>query len=67
MELHKTVYQHKTSGAIKLMMLDVFILAKDHLKFYGKDGKDYTLTNAFEDVDAYLQIDNTITTIVSIS
>jgi hypothetical protein len=80
MELHETVYKHKASLAVDKVMLEAMKQANPHLLFTGNSGgtlpqgnkennnnggEDYKMTEAFNDPEAFLKMDNSLVEIVS--
>ncbi|CAD5212317.1 unnamed protein product [Bursaphelenchus okinawaensis] len=54
--LHETVYQHKTVIAYEQMLVDMFMAADPYLRFKGTNGKEYKLSQAYEDPKAFMQL-----------
>lgn len=54
--LHHVIYRHKTVVAIDKQMLKVLKLADKHLKFYGSEGKAFSLSEAAYDMEAFMKV-----------
>uniref|UniRef100_A0A914E3W7 HD/PDEase domain-containing protein n=1 Tax=Acrobeloides nanus TaxID=290746 RepID=A0A914E3W7_9BILA len=60
-DLHSRLYQHKTSVAIETMVVDALVKAAPYLEYKGDDGRYYDLYHAFENISAYLQLNDYVT------
>lgn len=56
--LHKNCYQHKTTVAVGLIMFQVLRAATESVKFKGSDGVHYKMTDAFNNIEAFLKMDD---------
>eukprot|EP00924_Labyrinthula_sp_SR-Ha-C_P004764 snap_masked-scaffold_1-processed-gene-11.15-mRNA-1 protein AED:0.05 eAED:0.05 QI:0/-1/0/1/-1/1/1/0/494 len=63
--LHDAVYQHKSNRAVDFMVQDVLNLASKSLTFYSeKLKKNITIQESIEDMKVYIQLDDTILTLI---
>ncbi|EDV29078.1 uncharacterized protein TRIADDRAFT_18236, partial [Trichoplax adhaerens] len=54
--LHKRAYQHKTVKLIESMIVEALLIANDHLKFPGANGRMLKLSETINDMVAYTNV-----------
>jgi len=54
--LHRDGYQHRTILTIDRMILDVLLAADDHLRINTRSGGSFKLSEACENIEAFLQL-----------
>lgn len=54
--LHRKGYQHRVVKIIDRMMVDAWLAADDHIKVTGKNGQQYKLSEACDDVSAFVKL-----------
>lgn len=64
LDLHNKLYKHKTATNLELQLVKILVLANPHLKFVGKDGKLFTMSEAVHDVIAYSKINDSVLDLV---
>ncbi|XP_051489474.1 deoxynucleoside triphosphate triphosphohydrolase SAMHD1 [Apus apus] len=58
--LHRRAYQHKTGNIIEIMITEAFQKADKFLKIEGSGGKQYHISTAMEDMEAYTKLTDNI-------
>ncbi|XP_054835873.1 deoxynucleoside triphosphate triphosphohydrolase SAMHD1 [Eublepharis macularius] len=58
--LHRRAYQHKVGNIIETMITDAFLKADKHITIKGSEGKEYHLSTAMEDMEAYTKLTDDI-------
>ncbi|XP_030318972.1 deoxynucleoside triphosphate triphosphohydrolase SAMHD1 isoform X1 [Calypte anna] len=58
--LHRRAYQHKTGNIIELMITEAFQKADKFFKIEGSGGKQYHISTAMEDMEAYAKLTDNI-------
>ncbi|XP_060087008.1 deoxynucleoside triphosphate triphosphohydrolase SAMHD1 [Heteronotia binoei] len=58
--LHRRAYQHKVGNIIETMITDAFLKADKYIKIKGSKGKEYHLSTAIEDMQAYTKLTDDI-------
>ncbi|XP_070575481.1 deoxynucleoside triphosphate triphosphohydrolase SAMHD1-like [Ptychodera flava] len=54
--LHRRAYQHKVNKIIESMIVEALVKADDHIKFPGKNGKYFKMSECIDDMQAYCQL-----------
>uniref|UniRef100_A0A8C9YDE9 HD/PDEase domain-containing protein n=1 Tax=Sander lucioperca TaxID=283035 RepID=A0A8C9YDE9_SANLU len=54
--LHRRAYQHKVNTIIEHMIAEAFEKADGHIKIEGSGGKEFTLSTAIGDMEAYTKL-----------
>uniref|UniRef100_A0A8C7X4T3 HD domain-containing protein n=1 Tax=Oryzias sinensis TaxID=183150 RepID=A0A8C7X4T3_9TELE len=54
--LHRRAYQHKVTKNVEIMIKDALLKANNQIQFEGKNEKFYTLSDAKDDMEAYIQL-----------
>ncbi|XP_010189202.1 PREDICTED: deoxynucleoside triphosphate triphosphohydrolase SAMHD1, partial [Mesitornis unicolor] len=54
--LHRRAYQHKIGNIIEIMITEAFQKADQFLKIEGSGGKEYQISTAMEDMEAYTKL-----------
>ncbi|XP_035851868.1 deoxynucleoside triphosphate triphosphohydrolase SAMHD1-like [Sander lucioperca] len=54
--LHRRAYQHKVNKIIEYMIAEAFLKADNHIKIEGSGGKEFTLSTAIGDKEAYTKL-----------
>nr|XP_009860481.1 deoxynucleoside triphosphate triphosphohydrolase SAMHD1 isoform X1 [Ciona intestinalis] len=54
--LHIKAYQHTLSTITETMICDAMELANDHVKYCGKDGKEYTIAECVNEPSAFIKL-----------
>ncbi|XP_028427155.1 deoxynucleoside triphosphate triphosphohydrolase SAMHD1-like [Perca flavescens] len=54
--LHRRAYQHKVNKIIEYMIAEAFVKADEHIKIKGSRGKEFTLSTAIDDMEAYTKL-----------
>lgn len=68
-ELHKMVYQHKTTVAVELMLVDALVLANKHVKIRGTKTREhpdgmYKISETIKDMVAYTKLKDSIVDLI---
>ncbi|XP_055346358.1 deoxynucleoside triphosphate triphosphohydrolase SAMHD1-like isoform X2 [Paramacrobiotus metropolitanus] len=63
-ELHRILYQQKTTRLIEQMVIDALTAADSYLKFSGDDGKLRKLSDTVDNMAAYLKADDTVVNMI---
>uniref|UniRef100_A0A8D0G4C8 Deoxynucleoside triphosphate triphosphohydrolase SAMHD1 n=1 Tax=Sphenodon punctatus TaxID=8508 RepID=A0A8D0G4C8_SPHPU len=58
--LHRRAYQHKVGNIIETMITDAFLKADPYIKIEGSRGKQYTISTAMDDMEAYTKLTDNI-------
>uniref|UniRef100_A0A8D2Q4T0 Deoxynucleoside triphosphate triphosphohydrolase SAMHD1 n=1 Tax=Varanus komodoensis TaxID=61221 RepID=A0A8D2Q4T0_VARKO len=58
--LHRRAYQHKVSNIIETMITDAFLKADPYIRIKGSAGKEYKISTALEDMEAYTKLTDEI-------
>ncbi|XP_077191362.1 deoxynucleoside triphosphate triphosphohydrolase SAMHD1 isoform X2 [Paroedura picta] len=58
--LHRRAYQHKVGNIIETMITDAFLKADKYIKVKGSNGKEYHLSTAIDDMEAYTNLTDDI-------
>ncbi|XP_074867790.1 deoxynucleoside triphosphate triphosphohydrolase SAMHD1 isoform X2 [Carettochelys insculpta] len=58
--LHRRAYQHKVGNIIETMITDAFLKADPYIKVVGTGGKQYRISTAMEDMEAYTKLTDNI-------
>uniref|UniRef100_A0A8C7X6A4 HD domain-containing protein n=1 Tax=Oryzias sinensis TaxID=183150 RepID=A0A8C7X6A4_9TELE len=59
--LHRRAYQHKVTKNVEIMIKDALLKANNQIQFEGKNEKFYTLSDAKDDMEAYIQLTDQVT------
>ncbi|XP_078098687.1 deoxynucleoside triphosphate triphosphohydrolase SAMHD1-like [Sander vitreus] len=54
--LHRRAYQHSVCKSIEYMIAEAFLKADEHIKIKGSGGKEFTLSTAIGDMEAYTKL-----------
>ncbi|XP_028427154.1 deoxynucleoside triphosphate triphosphohydrolase SAMHD1-like [Perca flavescens] len=54
--LHRRAYQHRVNKIIEHMIAEAFLEADGHIKIKGSRGKEFTLSTAKDDMEAYTKL-----------
>ncbi|XP_028427160.1 deoxynucleoside triphosphate triphosphohydrolase SAMHD1 [Perca flavescens] len=54
--LHRRAYQHRVNKIIEYMIAEAFVKADEHIKIEGSGGKEFTLSTAIGDMEAYTKL-----------
>ncbi|XP_039647662.1 deoxynucleoside triphosphate triphosphohydrolase SAMHD1-like [Perca fluviatilis] len=54
--LHRRAYQHRVNKIIEYMIAEAFLKANKHIKIEGSGGKEFTLSTARGDMEAYTKL-----------
>jgi hypothetical protein len=63
-ELHSKIYQHKTGVGLDIQLVDILLLANEHLRFIGSNGQAYRMSDAVNDMSAYVQMTDSVIDLV---
>ncbi|XP_042319026.1 deoxynucleoside triphosphate triphosphohydrolase SAMHD1 [Sceloporus undulatus] len=58
--LHRRAYQHKVGNIIETMITDAFLKADPYIRIKGSCGKEYKMSTALEDMEAYTKLTDEI-------
>ncbi|XP_016848895.1 deoxynucleoside triphosphate triphosphohydrolase SAMHD1 isoform X2 [Anolis carolinensis] len=58
--LHRRAYQHKVGNIIETMITEAFLNADPYISIRGSDGKEYKISTAMEDMEAYTKLTDDI-------
>ncbi|XP_071957592.1 deoxynucleoside triphosphate triphosphohydrolase SAMHD1-like [Antedon mediterranea] len=58
--LHRRACQHKVTKVIEVMIVDALVKANKYLLFKGTDEKDFTMSEAIEDMTAYTKMTDNV-------
>lgn len=62
--MHSNVYSHKTVKAVEFMVCDILLLADPHLRLTKRDGTSTRISQAMEDMGAYLKLKDGILEVI---
>lgn len=65
--LHKRAYQHRVGTAVELMLLEVMLLADDHLLFSGTGGALRKMSQCPSDMAAYWKLSDSVIKMIETS
>lgn len=65
--LHKRAYQHRVGTAVELMLLEVMLLADDHLLFSGTEGALCKMSQCPGDMAAYWKLSDSVIKMIETS
>ncbi|TDG96859.1 hypothetical protein EPR50_G00234330 [Perca flavescens] len=54
--LHRRAYQHRVNKIIEYMIAEAFVKADELIKIKGSGGKEFTLSTAIDDMEAYTKL-----------
>ncbi|XP_069508218.1 deoxynucleoside triphosphate triphosphohydrolase SAMHD1 [Ambystoma mexicanum] len=58
--LHRRAYQHKVASIIETMITDALLKADPYIKIEGANGKQFSISTAIEDMEAYTKLTDNI-------
>ncbi|KAG5284978.1 hypothetical protein AALO_G00032600 [Alosa alosa] len=58
--LHCRAYQHPVCNLIEYMIAEAFVAANEHFKIQGSGKKEYILSTAMEDMEAYAKLTDSV-------
>ncbi|XP_072918221.1 deoxynucleoside triphosphate triphosphohydrolase SAMHD1-like [Hemitrygon akajei] len=58
--LHRRAYQHRVVNSIESMITEAMVLADPHILISGSDGKQYRMSTAIGDMEAYTKLTDSI-------
>ncbi|XP_020638071.2 deoxynucleoside triphosphate triphosphohydrolase SAMHD1 [Pogona vitticeps] len=58
--LHRRAYQHKVGNIIETMITDALLKADPHITIKGSGGKEYKISTALQDMEAYTKLTDEI-------
>ncbi|XP_062925463.1 deoxynucleoside triphosphate triphosphohydrolase SAMHD1-like [Mobula hypostoma] len=58
--LHRRAYQHKVVNIIESMITEAMVLADPHIRFSGSAGKQFKMSTAIDDMEAYTKLTDSI-------
>ncbi|XP_061487685.1 deoxynucleoside triphosphate triphosphohydrolase SAMHD1 isoform X2 [Rhineura floridana] len=58
--LHRRAYQHKVGNIIETMITDALLKADPFIRIKGSEGKEYKISTALEDMEAYTKLTDEI-------
>ncbi|XP_053101217.1 deoxynucleoside triphosphate triphosphohydrolase SAMHD1 isoform X2 [Hemicordylus capensis] len=58
--LHRRAYQHQVGNIIETMITDAFLKADPYIRIKGSGGKEYKISTALEDMEAYTKLTDDI-------
>uniref|UniRef100_A0A1I8ABY3 HD domain-containing protein n=1 Tax=Steinernema glaseri TaxID=37863 RepID=A0A1I8ABY3_9BILA len=64
MKLHDSCYQHQKVRACEYMLKEALNCVNHLLKFYGDDGRSYSLKDAYKNLGAFLRTDDSIVSMI---
>ena len=62
--LHKHAYQHRVTKIVDRMMVDCWLLANEHIRRKGSDGKMYKLSEAWKDIVAFEKLNDDLFSLI---
>jgi hypothetical protein len=65
--LHKRAYQHKTVGAVELMISEALRLADPHLSFSSDDGRELRMSECCRDLSVYWRLSEYVIKLIEFS
>uniref|UniRef100_A0A8D0B4F8 Deoxynucleoside triphosphate triphosphohydrolase SAMHD1 n=1 Tax=Salvator merianae TaxID=96440 RepID=A0A8D0B4F8_SALMN len=58
--LHRRAYQHKVGNIIETMITDALLKADPYIKIKGSEGREFKISTALEDMEAYTKLTDEI-------